>query len=122
MFSIDVDNREYWLTAKHILTGRKTGPAGEVMEKNVSLDVLDPVGRSVEWNTVRFAVIDPGKDIDIVVLVPQSPLRNEVPIRSLQTSQGSFLMGGECWSQLQNRQRVPAAGLGQNVRLRLVSE
>jgi hypothetical protein len=27
-FSIDVDNREYWITAKHMFTGVKTGPAG----------------------------------------------------------------------------------------------
>jgi hypothetical protein len=95
MFSIDVDDREYWLTAKHILTGRKSGPAGEVTEKSVSLDVLDPVGEAVKWNPVEFTVIDPGKDIDIVVLVPESPLQ-EPPIPSLKVLSGNVGMGGEC--------------------------
>src|SRR6266446_2413426 len=44
MFPIEVDNREYWLTAKHILTGRKSGPAGEITAKTFTLDVLDPIG------------------------------------------------------------------------------
>src|ERR1700730_11256701 len=69
MFSIEVDNREYWLTAKHIFTGLKSGPAGEVREKAVTLDVLDPIGDAIKWNSIQFTVIDPGKDIDIVVLV-----------------------------------------------------
>jgi hypothetical protein len=79
MFAIDVDNREYWLTAKHILTGRKTGPAGELKEKAVSLDVLDPIGDTIKWNPVQFAVIDPGKDVDIVVLVPNIKLQDVGP-------------------------------------------
>ena len=28
IFSLDVDQREYWITAKHMFTGVKTGPAG----------------------------------------------------------------------------------------------
>lgn len=95
MFSIEVDNREYWLTAKHILTGRKTSPAGEVKESSVSLDVLDPIGEAIKWNTFQFAVIDPGKDIDIVVLVPKVELHN-IGIRSLKVSSGDFGMGQEC--------------------------
>jgi hypothetical protein len=95
MFAIDVDNREYWLTAKHILTGRKKGPSGEVKEKNVSLDVLDPLGDTIKWNPVRFAVIEPGKDVDIVVLVPNVKLQ-DIGLRDLQVSSGSFGIGGEC--------------------------
>jgi hypothetical protein len=95
MFAIDVDNREYWLTAKHILTGRKTEPAGEVKAKTVTLDVLDPVGDTITWNSVKFAVMDPGKDVDIVVLVPDDKLQ-DIGIPALQVSSASIAMGGEC--------------------------
>jgi hypothetical protein len=95
MFSVDVDNREYWLTAKHILTGRKSGPAGEVSQKTVALDVLDPIADTIKWTLIRFAVIDPGKDIDIVVLVPEIKLQ-DLNIPSLKVSSGSFGIGGEC--------------------------
>ena len=96
MFSVEVDDREYWLTAKHILTGRKTWPAGEWTEKTASLDVLDPKGPAISWNPSDFSVIDPGKDIDIVVLVPKNKIKNVVEIRSLKISSGSFGMGQEC--------------------------
>ncbi len=95
MFSVDVDNREYWLTAKHILTGRTSGPAGVVNQKEVTLEVLDPIGDAIRWNPVRFTVIDPGKDIDIVVLVPETKIR-VVDIPSLKAASGNFGMGSEC--------------------------
>lgn len=95
MFSVDVDDREYWLTAKHILTGRKTEPAGEVNEKSVSLEVLDPIGDAMRWRPIEFAVLDPGKDVDIVVLVPKTKLQ-EIDIPSLKVATGDFLFGGEC--------------------------
>lgn len=95
MFSVQVDGREYWLTAKHILTGRKSGPAGEVKESTVTLDVLDPIGEAIKWNTDKFAVIDLGKDIDIVVLVPKTKLQ-EIGIPSLKISSGGFGIGQEC--------------------------
>jgi len=95
MFSIEVDDHEYWLTAKHILTGLKTLPAGEVSEKNVSLDVLNPVGDAITWSTFQFAVIDPGKDIDIVVLVPTMKLL-DVSVRSLKVYTDNIGLGQEC--------------------------
>ena len=74
-FSIDVDNREYWITAKHMFTGIKTGPAGVFETKRVQASILSQVGDGDEghdqhWNTATFTVIDPGKDIDILVLIP----------------------------------------------------
>jgi hypothetical protein len=95
MFSIQVDDREYWLTAKHILTGVRSGPSGEVKEKSIALDVLDPVGDAIAWQTFQFAVIDPGKDIDIVVLVPTTKLQG-FDIPSLKASSGGVGMGQEC--------------------------
>lgn len=95
IFPIDVDNREYWLTAKHIITGRKSLLAGEVKEKTVSLDVLDPIGEAIKWNPTEFKIIDPGKDIDIIVLVPTVKLQ-DVGIPGLKVSSGPFGMGEEC--------------------------
>ena len=74
-FSIDVDNREYWITAKHMFTGIKTGPAGVFNTKTVQANILSNIGEGDEghdqhWMTETFTVIDPGKDIDILVLVP----------------------------------------------------
>ena len=33
-FSLDVDGREYWITAKHILTGAKHPPYGSIKSKS----------------------------------------------------------------------------------------
>jgi hypothetical protein len=40
IFSLDVDQREYWITAKHILTGAKHPPYGSIATKSVSLKIL----------------------------------------------------------------------------------
>jgi hypothetical protein len=61
IFSIDIDHREYWLTAKHILTGAKHPPYGSVTEKSVSLSILNPNAQGEQWESVNFSVIDPGR-------------------------------------------------------------
>ena len=71
-FSIDVDKREYWITAKHILTGAKHPPFGSIAETHVTLKLLDPTSRAEKWLTIPFTVIDTEKDVDIVVLAAQS--------------------------------------------------
>lgn len=95
-FSIDVDGREYWITAKHILTGAKNPPWGSVTDKSVSLKMLNPKADEGEnWLTTNFSVIDTGKDIDIVVLAPQHPLLQN-PLPSLPTNSEGVLFGGDC--------------------------
>jgi hypothetical protein len=74
-FSIDIDNREYWIKAKHVFTGIKTGPAGVFNEKTVQANILSQVGdgdegHDLHWMTENFTVIDPGKDIDIIEARP----------------------------------------------------
>ena len=44
IFSIDVDGREYWITAAHIVTGATGKPYGRVKEKTIQLQLLDPGG------------------------------------------------------------------------------
>jgi hypothetical protein len=96
IFSLDVNQREYWVTAKHILTGAKHPPYGSISSKTVSLRVLDPSAVQGErWFPIEFSVFDPGKDIDIVVLVAQKPLLSNPPPSEPTDSSGLFL-GGDC--------------------------
>lgn len=94
IFSIDVDNREYWITAKHMLTGAKHPPYGSYSAPSATLDILNPGMEGQQWITVTFSVIDPGKDIDIVVLVPSHTIL-EKPL-PLNTGSTGVTMGGEC--------------------------
>ena len=94
-FSIDVDNREYWITAKHVLTGAKHPPYGSVTAKSVSLKLLNPGGEGLEWIPVTFSVIDTGPDIDIVVLAAPQPVLTK-PIPSVLTDTTGLLLGGDC--------------------------
>lgn len=101
-FSIDVDNREYWITAKHVFTGVRTGPAGVFTTKRVQANILSQVGEGDDghdqhWMTETFTVIDPGKDIDILVLVPDRIL---LPSYSrdftLKAGSEGLPLGGDC--------------------------
>jgi len=99
-FSIDVDNREYWLTAKHMFTGNESGPAGVFTTKSVQANILSQVGEGQEghdlhWITATFTTIDPGKDIDILVLVPEHPLLVAVPY-NLASGIANVPLGGDC--------------------------
>jgi hypothetical protein len=75
IFMLDIDRREYWITAKHLLNGA-TDPhhVGTIKKPEAVLKMLNPTGQGEEWIAARFTVIDPGNDIDIVVLAPPEPL------------------------------------------------
>jgi hypothetical protein len=94
-FSIDVDQREYWITAKHILTGAKHPPYGTITAKSAVLRLLDPGAESERWLPVNFSVLDVGKDIDIVVLAPPTPLLVN-PMRSVKATLDGAVLGGDC--------------------------
>jgi len=100
-FSIDVDNREYWITAKHMFTGIKTGPAGVFTEKTVRANILSQIGdgdegHDLHWMTETFSVIDPGKDIDILVLVPGHLLLDFPRDFNLKVGAEGVGLGGDC--------------------------
>ena len=95
VFSIDVDQREYWITAKHILNGTKHSPYGFIKNKTERLRILNPGRQGEQWLTIDFAVLDPGKDIDIAVLVPPH-LVLTTPVPSMMTSSAGITMGGDC--------------------------
>jgi hypothetical protein len=96
IFSLDVDQREYWITAKHVLTGAKHPPYGHVTEKAVSLRLLNPGQSGEVWRDETFTVVDPGDDkVDIVVLAP-SHLLLEKPLPSVKASSIGLLLGGDC--------------------------
>jgi hypothetical protein len=96
IFSIDVDHREYWITAKHIVTGAEHPPYGSITAKDVTLSILNQVADSapgMQWLSEKFSVIDPGKDIDIVVLAAPQPLASTP---STVTVTPGFMLGGDC--------------------------
>jgi hypothetical protein len=100
-FSIDVDNREYWITAKHVFTGVKSGPPGVFTVKTVKANILSSVGNGDEgqnqhWTMAQFTTIDPGKDIDIIVPVPDHLLLNYPRDFNLQADILNMVVGGEC--------------------------
>jgi hypothetical protein len=83
-FVVNVDNREYWITAKHIFTGIENAPPGVFTTKTVQANLLLPYSKEnteqdKKWVTVTFTTIDPGKDIDILVLVPDHSLTKYLP-------------------------------------------
>jgi len=94
-FSLDVDQREYWITAKHILNGREHPPYGSVENKSERLKILNPGIQGEQWLTVDFSVLDPGKDIDIVVLAPRNLLLSN-PLPSVTPSAAGVMLGGNC--------------------------
>ncbi len=96
MFSIDVDKREYWITAKHIITGAEHPPYGTVdTSKPISLKILDPGANEESWIRVPFSVIDAGKDIDIVALVPPNALISNA-IATASFEDAHVMLGGDC--------------------------
>jgi hypothetical protein len=95
IFSIDVDGREYWITAKHIITGAEHPPYGSITATTESLEILNPGSPGEQWLPLSFSVIDTEKDVDIVVLAAPKPLlANPLPSVTAD-SQGAFF-GGDC--------------------------
>jgi hypothetical protein len=95
IFSLDVDQREYWITAKHVLNGAQHPPYGSIKTKSERLRILNPSLQGEQWLTVNFSVLDPGEDIDIVVLAPPYLLLDH-PLASVTPSSDDVLLGGNC--------------------------
>jgi hypothetical protein len=95
VFSIDVDEREYWITAKHVLTGAEHPPYGSITSKSVSLRILNPCAQGEEWLPVNFSAIDVGEGVDIVVLAAPQPILDK-PVPSLATTAAGVTMGADC--------------------------
>lgn len=95
IFCVDVDGREYWITAKHVLTGAEHPPYGSLKIESVSLKILDQLSPQEHWIPVTFKVLDPGKDIDIAVLAAPTPLLNK-PAASEPLASSTVLIGGDC--------------------------
>jgi hypothetical protein len=88
-FVVNVDDREYWITAKHIFSGIENAPPGIFTQKTVQANLLLPYSKGdteqdKKWVTVTFTTIDPGKDIDILVLAPDHSLTKYLPPESMK--------------------------------------
>ena len=95
IFSIDIDQREYWITSKHFITGATHPPYGTVSDKSVTVQLLKAGSAEENWMTVDFKVLDPGVDLDIVVLAAASAiLQNPIP-PSLRPADGAAI-GDDC--------------------------
>ena len=108
-FVVNVDNREYWITAKHIFTGIENAPPSVFTTKTVQANILLPFSKGdndqdKKWVTVTFATIDPGKDIDILVLAPDHSLTKYLPPESMKLASDAdpadehalVPIGGDC--------------------------
>jgi hypothetical protein len=110
-FVIEVDHREYWITAKHIFSGIENAPPGVFTTKTVQANVLFPfakvdagAGKDQLWKTITFTTIDPGKDIDILVLVPEHTFAKFLPPDSMKPASDTdpaaenalVPIGGDC--------------------------
>lgn len=108
-FVVNVDNREYWITAKHLFTGIENAPPGVFTAKTVQANILLPFskgdkGQDKKWETVTFTTIDPGKDIDILVLAPDHSLTKYLPPQSMKLASDAnpaderalVPIGGDC--------------------------
>ena len=109
VFVVNVDNREYWITAKHIFTGIENAPPGIFTTKKVQANILLPFSKGdndqdKKWVTVTFTTIDPGKDIDILVLAPDHSLTKYLPPESMKLASDAdpadehalVPIGGDC--------------------------
>ncbi len=96
IFNIDVDGREYWVTATHILTGAKGKPYGRVADKTVELKILNPGGEGLQWIPVKFTVLQPARDVDVVALVAPSLILASVKNASPPASSEGLMFGGPC--------------------------
>lgn len=96
IFSIDVDGREYWITAAHVLTGSKGKPYGRVATETIDLKLLNPGGDGKEWIPVTFKVFQPEADVDIAVLVPPASILPSKILASPPTTAAGLTVGGNC--------------------------
>ena len=109
-FSLDVDGREYWVTARHILTGAKSKPYGVFPDKTVNVQLLNPGGDGEQWLPEKFTVLQPAEDVDVVVLVGDGLILTNVDPSPPASSEG--LIGGKLrisgvrlWRRLANKSR-----------------
>jgi hypothetical protein len=98
MFSIVVDSREYWITTKHVVTGKDDGA---VEPAKISLEVLNPLGKEDRFEPYTFQIFDTEPDVDIVILIPATSIQ-KIGIGSVavfsddQGLQNGPSVGGEC--------------------------
>jgi hypothetical protein len=84
IFCIDVDEREYWVTARHVVTGVTNGPPyGAITATRLPFQLLnsDATSGELDWIDVDFTVLNPeDEDVDVMVLAAPAPvLSNPLP-------------------------------------------
>jgi hypothetical protein len=82
-FTIDVDGRQYLITAKHVLKGMK-----EAVDDTIQIRKND------SWSDLTVKVFRCNDPVDIAVLIPPSQLSVDFP---LEPTLAGVLMGGEAF-------------------------
>src|SRR5689334_22827209 len=98
IFSVDVDEREYWITARHTLTGIEDGPPYGPISDNLELRLLNAgsTPNRLLWRSINFAAVNPDDEhIDVVVLAASTPLLDN-PLPSPAADSDGAVFGGDC--------------------------
>jgi hypothetical protein len=98
IFSVDVDEREYWITARHTLTGIEDGPPYGPISDNLELRLLNAGSTSnrLLWRSINFAGVNPDDEhIDVVVLAASTPIL-DIRLPSPAADSDGAVFGGDC--------------------------
>jgi len=92
MFRIAVDGREYWITARHVVTGGGLNDYGKLDGHTIDLGIINDQGLSTEHS---FSMIDLGEKVDVIVLYAAQALL-PASIAPMPLGAEGAVLGGEC--------------------------
>jgi hypothetical protein len=96
MFRVVIDNREYCITARHVVTGVYGDTYGRLEGPTIKVRALLTTPTGPEWKDEVFSIIDLGDQIDVLVLHTSSePIETAADTGNVLTSEGA-LPGGQC--------------------------
>lgn len=95
MFRVVIDNREYWITARHVVTGVHGETYGKLEGPTVKLRALVPDVAGPVSKEQTFSIIDLGDKTDILALYAHDPIEDGPDSGDVLASTGA-LVGGQC--------------------------
>jgi hypothetical protein len=85
-FILEIEHRQYLITAKHIVTGAKPG---------VVVQILHPA--TAKWTPIEIGSILDCGSADIAVLAPSSPIGDHIKNLPVVPSADGMILGGEVY-------------------------
>jgi hypothetical protein len=95
MFRVVIDNREYWITARHVVTGVYGETYGKLEGPTVKMRALVPAVAGPVWKEEMFSIIDLGDETDILALYTRDAIEDAPDSGDVLASTG-VLVGGQC--------------------------